>query len=113
MSNIARYTTWDPEVAKAIRMYWIAYDIPNEQGTKVSTLNRVKKFLTDFMNISGPTTKLVKGILNKGNCGKIIWEWVDLTWNICNFVLVHTESLRKTVHDLLERWTLRKEPIIK
>lgn len=100
-----RYTSGEPHVVSALWQYGVAYNF-EWSWAKVTTLNRIKNFLAEYLSIQQPTKRLVLWILEYTNSGTYLWEWVDLTGNICNFFLVHVEKFTQSVKDLLDQWIL-------
>jgi len=108
--KITRYTTGDPYIGKAMQRYGLAYNIAQDSWEKITTLNRIKNFLSDYFSIQKPTARLVAGILQLTQSGRFLWEWIDLDGNICNLFLVNIDNFKKSVIDLLNIGILRKEP---
>ncbi len=104
--NITRYTSWDGQVVQALWTYWVAYDISVEEWEKVTTLNRIKNFLSGYLHIKNPTKKLVSGILSHTGSWKFLWEGIDLTWNVCNFFLIKMKEFKNSAMSLIETWLL-------
>ena len=107
--QIVKYSPWDSDTGSYMWRYWVAYDLKQESWAKVTTLNRIKNFLSDYFSIQKPTLNLVNGILSETESWKPLWEWTDFYGNICKFFFVEVDKFKASVSSLLDTWKLRRK----
>lgn len=105
---MTRYTSWDYEVVQALQQYWFAYNVNNLADFAVTSLNRIKGFLEEYVGIAKPTKHLVEAILQETNTWKFLWNWIDTGMNVCNLFLVHGTRFKDSIMHLIENGKLKK-----
>lgn len=106
---MTRYTSWDRRAVDALWQHGFAYDIDKDSSFKVTSLNRIKKFLERVVWIQKPTRNLILGILETTKSWEYIWKWIDTGMNMCDLFLVHIWRFKENVTELLNSGSLRKQ----
>ncbi len=109
--TIVKYSPWNSYIWWYMWKYWVAYDLETESWDKVTTLNRIKNFLSDYFSIQKPTKNLILWILWKTESWEFLWKGIDFHGNICHLFFIQVDKFKQSVIKLLDSWDLRKQPI--
>jgi len=108
---MTRYTSWDYNVVNALQKFWFWYLLDKTEGITVTSLNRIKGFVEDFLGIRNPTKRLIHWILEETAAWTYIWEWIDTSLNVCQLFIVNINKFTTWVKKLLDTWVIRKEKV--
>jgi len=108
---MVRYTSWDYNVVNALQQYWFWYLLEKTEWITVTSLNRIKRFIEDYLWIEKPTKNLVYWILNQTQSWNYIWEWIDTSLNVCQLFLINMKKFSHWIQKLLDNWIIRKEKV--
>ena len=105
MSKIIQYISFEKEAVDYLWKYWFSYELKNTD-LWVTSINRMRKFLSDAFNISAISKNLIFGLINE-SWWQILWDGIDTNANTCTLIFVNITSFKKRVTRALKDGEIR------